>query len=71
MSADIYKPHGYKSFFSCSTQLSMKFQLLIKAKMVKKNLALILSDVVVILLMLKAKPIGILTYMGRINFMFS
>ena len=45
------RPQAIK-LFSCSTQLSMKFQSLIKAKMVKNTdlLALKLSDVVFILL---------------------
>ena len=48
--------------FSCSTQLSMNFQRLIKTKIqMKKFLALSLSNVVV----------GILTLMSRINFVFS
>ena len=28
---------GYKAFFSCSTKLSMKFQLLIKTKILKNK----------------------------------
>ena len=37
--------------FSCSTQLNMKFQLLLKYRRIKKCLALCLSDVVFIMLM--------------------
>ena len=53
--------------FSCSTQLSMKFQL-IKTEMskIKIFLAFKLSDVVFIMLI-----VGILTFMSMINFMSS
>ena len=61
--------------FSCSTQLSTKFQLLIKLKyrQIKKFLALSLSDVVSILLINVKMPtiVGILTFMSRMNFMLS
>ena len=60
--------------FSCSTQLSTKFQLLIKAKILtKKFLVLSLSDVVFIMLINVKMPttVGILTFMSRINFMLS
>ena len=61
--------------FSCSTQLSAKFQLLIKAKyrQMKKFLALSLPDVVFIMLINVKMPtiVGILTFMSRINFMLS
>ena len=58
--------------FSCSTQLSTKFQLFIKTKIqMKKLLALSLSDVVFIMLVNVKMPtiFGILTFMSRINFM--
>ena len=32
-----YMPLGYTTFFSCSTQLSIKFQVLIKTKMLKNK----------------------------------
>ena len=58
---------------SCSTQLNMKFQLLIKSKMVKiyMFIALRLSNVVFILLINVKMPttVGILTLMSRINSM--
>ena len=61
--------------FSCSTQLSRKFQLLIKLKyqQIKKFLALSLSDVVFIILINIKMPtiVGILTFMSRINFLLS
>ena len=61
--------------FSCSTQLSMKFQLLIKTKILtnKEVFALSLLDVVFIMLLNVKMPmiVGILTFMSRINFMFS
>ena len=61
--------------FSCSTQLSMKFQLLIKLKyqQIKKFLVLSLSGVVFILLINVKMPtiVGILTFMSRINFVLS
>ena len=57
--------------FPCSSQLSTKFQLLIKTKyrQIKKCLALSLSDVVFIVLINVKMPaiIGILTFMSRIN----
>ena len=61
--------------FSCSTQLSTKFQLLIKLKyrQMKKFLASILLDIVFIMLVnVKMLTIvGILTFMSMINFMLS
>ena len=62
--------------FSCSTQVSKKFQLLIKTKIPtngKKFLALSLSDVVFIMLInVKMQTtVGILTFMSRINFVLS
>ena len=67
-------PRCYKSL-SCSTQLSMKFQLLIKLKFqqIKKFLALSLSGVVFIMLINAKMPtiVGILPFMSRINFVLS
>ena len=62
------KPRGYTTF-SCSTQLSMKFQLFIKTKILM-FLALSLSDFVFIMLINVKMPtiVVILTYMSRINF---
>ena len=61
--------------FSCSTQLSTKFQLLkkIKCQQIKKFLALSLPDVVFIMIINVKMPkiVGILTFMSRINFMLS
>ena len=59
--------------FSCSIQLNMKFQLLIKAKMIKnqkKNLAFKLSDAAFIMLINVKMPtiVGIFTFMDMINF---
>ena len=76
---EIEKAHQYDisgpkviKFSSCSTQLSMKFQLLIKLKyrQMKKFPALSLSDVVFIMLINVKMPtiVGILTFMSRINF---
>ena len=61
-----------KKLFSCSTQLSTKFQLLIKLKYWQR-IALSLSDVVFIMLIHVKMPtiVGILTFMSRINFMLS
>ena len=60
---------------SCSTQLSTKFQLLLKTKIrqMKKFLALSISDVVYIMLINVKMPtiVGILTFMSRINFVLS
>ena len=61
--------------FSCSTQLSTKFQLLMKTKIPtkKKFLALSLADVVFIMLINVKMPtiVGILTCMSRIKFVLS
>ena len=60
--------------FSSSTQLSTKFQMLIKTKIPTKNISyLSLSDVVFILLINVKMPtiVGILTFMSRINFLLS
>ena len=60
---------------SCSTQLSIKFQLLIKTKMLKNTdfLAFILSEDVFILFINVKMPtiVGILTFMNRISFVLS
>ena len=60
---------------SCSSQLSMKFQMLIKTNMLKNKyfLAFKLSDVVFIMLINVKMPtiVGILTFMSMINFMLS
>ena len=55
--------------FSCSTQLSSKFQLLIKTKIPTNEE--ISSEVVLIMLINVKMPtiVGILTFMSRINFM--
>ena len=71
MSFGMTRPQGYKPL-SCSTQLSMKFQLLIKAKMLKnKDFSFKLSDVAFIMLINVKMPtiVGILTLMSMINFM--
>ena len=61
--------------FSCSTQLSTKFQPPIKLQygQIKKFLALSLSDVVFITLINVKMPtiVGILTFMSRINLVLS
>ena len=60
--------------FSCSTQLSSKFQLLVKTKIpTKKFLALSLFDVAFIMLINVKMPtiVGILTFMSKINFVLS
>ena len=61
--------------FSCSTELSTKFHLLINTKypQTKKLLALSLSNVVFIMLINVKMPtiVGILTFMSRINFVLS
>ena len=57
--------------FTCSTQQSTKFHLLIKTKILtKKYLALSISDVVFIMLINVKMPtmVGILTFMSRITF---
>ena len=61
--------------FSCSTQLSRKFQLLIKTKIpINEEVSCFsLSDVVFILLINVKMPtiVGILTFMSMINFVLS
>ena len=61
--------------FTCSTQLSMKFQLLTNTKyrQIKKFLALSFSDVVFIMHINVKMPtiVGILTFMSIINFVLS
>ena len=62
--------------FSCSTQLSTKFQLLIKTKInqqITKFLALSPPNVVFIMLINVKMPtsVGILTFISRINFVYS
>ena len=52
------RSRGYK-IFSCSTQLSMEFQLLIKGKMLKMKavLAFNLSDVLILLITVKCQQL--------------
>ena len=61
--------------FSCSTQLSMKFQLLIKIKTPtnKECFALSLTYAVFSMLITVKMPtiVGILTFISRINFVLS
>ena len=60
--------------FSCSTQLSTKFQLLINTKIsTNKAVTLGLSDGVLIKLINVKMPtiVGISTFMSRINFVLS
>ena len=70
----ITRPEVIK-LFSCSTQLSMIFQLLIKTKnrQIKKFFALSLLDVVFIMLINVKMPtlVGILTFMSSICFVLS
>ena len=66
-----YQAPRFIKLFSCSTQLSTKFQLLIKNKIptIKKFLPLSLSDFVFIMLINDKMPtiVGILTFMSRMN----
>ena len=69
------RSRGYKTF-SCSTQLSKKFQLLIKTerkRLIKKLLTLRLSNVVFIMLINVKMPtiVGVLTFMSKIKFVLS
>ena len=61
--------------FSCSTQLTMKFQPLITTTMLKilTFLAFKLPNIVFIMLINVKMPtiVGIVTFMSRINFVFS
>ena len=65
---------GFKPF-SCSTQLSMKFQLLITTKLLKKYRLFLHSNSQICIyqakLCSKANIFGILTFMSKINFMLS
>ena len=58
--------------FSCSTQLSTKFQLLIKTKILQIMMFLALSPLNVVFIMLinvkMSTIVGILTFISRINF---
>ena len=63
-----------KSFFSCSTQLSTKFQLFVSTKIQRKIfLAPSLSDVIFIMLINVKIPtvVGLSTFLSRINFVLS
>ena len=61
--------------FSCSTQLNMNFQLLIESKILKNNdffLPKTLRCLFIMLINVKMPTIvGILTFMSKINSMFS
>ena len=61
--------------FSCSAQLSTKFQLLLKAKILTNKEASCLSPSDVVFFMLinvkMSTIVGILTFMSRINFLLS
>ena len=60
--------------FSCLTQLSTKFQLLIKTKIpTNEEVSLSYSDVIFIMLINVKMPttVGISTFMSRINFLLS
>ena len=85
MAKIILGPEAIK-LFSCSTKLSIKFQLLIKTKIMENKafiFAFKLSDVVFSMPMLKCQQfimlinvkmptiVGILTFMSTINFMLS
>ena len=68
-------PEVFINLFSCSTHLSMKFQMLkkLKYRQMKRFIALGLSGVVFIMLINVKMPtiVGILTFMSRINFVLS
>ena len=68
-------PEFFKKLFSCSTQLSMNFKLLIKTDIPRNEEASFLSfsGVVFIMLINVKMPtiVGILTFMSRINYMLS
>ena len=70
----IFRLRGYK-LFSCSTQLSMNFQLHKKTKMLKNKDSFDLNhSVIVIIWLINVKMptiVGILTFMSMINFMLS
>ena len=57
--------------FSCSTQLSMKFRLLINIKIAKINGNFRFNSPIPVMLINVEMPtiVGILTFMSRINFM--
>ena len=63
------------NFFSCSTQLSIKFQLIIKTKIptnIKVSCVKSLRRVFIMLINVKMPTIvGILTFMSRINLVVS
>ena len=58
--------------FSCSTQLSTKFQLLIKTKIMTNEEVSCFNAVFIMLINIKMPTnVGILTFMSRINFVLS
>ena len=66
----ISRPQGYKTF-SWLTQLSIKFQLLIKTKMLKNKLFLLSNSHVVFIMLINVKMptvVGILTLISMIIF---
>ena len=65
--------HKFIKHFSCSTHLSMKFQLLIKTKL-QTFLAFNLSDVACFNMLINVKmptSVGIITFMSMLNFVLS
>ena len=62
---------GVIKLVSCSTQLSMKFQLPIKTKMLKNTHISCLKTFILLINVKMPTIVGILTFISRINFMLS
>ena len=68
--------HEFIKLLSCSTELSMIFQLIIKTKMLKDKILFSykLSDVILIIMLINVRMptlVGIFTFMSRIKSMLS
>ena len=62
------------NLYSCTTQLSMEFQMLIKSKMLKITIFLAFKFLDVFIMLINAQGptiVGVLTFKSMINFMLS
>ena len=69
-SYSLSRPQGYITF-SCSTQLKLKFKLLIKCQMEIPGLNHQRESFILLINVKMPTIVGILTFMSRINFMLS
>ena len=63
--------HEVIKLFSCSTQLSTKFQLLIKTKILTNKEVSCFKSLIMLINVKMQTIVGILTFMSRINYMLS